>query len=409
MVVIFNSRIQDRRAAPSASDGGADNGLKNISDFSVRTDIMQDNGALTYSEHNLYGAMHGLVSRNGMLERKPEEKPFIIARSSFSGTAVHNGVWLGDSTSTWDQYIQVIRQMLVFASFGTPIVGADTGGFGGNVTETLLARWAWLGAFNTFYRNHNEITSQSQEFYRYELSTRAGKAAGETRLRLLDYIYTFIHKAHTEATPAMWPVSWVHPDDENTINIESQFYFGPHLLVSPALGEEEENQIYVPNTTFYNFWDLTPVVGQGESVSINIPYEQIGLHIKSGAIIPLRTGQAMTTAENRKLPFHIVVAPDAQGEATGELYLDDGISLDSGTNVSEVNMVYQNGTLEINGNFGYDQETKIDMIVFAGQESNKTISIGDQVAPEQLYDPQVKTISAWNLDLTLGQATVTLA
>lgn len=132
-------------------------GLKNISDFTVRTDIIQANGARTYDEHNLYGAMHGLVTREAELARNPDKKPFIIARSSFSGTGTHNGNWLGDSTSTWEQYIQVIRQNLLFAAFGGPVVGADTGGFGGNCTETLLARWAWLGAFNTFYRNHNEI------------------------------------------------------------------------------------------------------------------------------------------------------------------------------------------------------------------------------------------------------------
>jgi alpha-glucosidase len=101
--------------------------------------------------------MHGLVTREAELARNPDKKPFIIARSSFSGTGTHNGNWLGDSTSTWEQYIQVIRQNLLFAAFGGPVVGADTGGFGGNCTETLLARWAWLGAFNTFYRNHNEI------------------------------------------------------------------------------------------------------------------------------------------------------------------------------------------------------------------------------------------------------------
>ena len=153
----ISSRIQDRRAAPSAqnSDG---TGLKNISDFSARTDIIQDNGARTYDEHNLYGAMHGLTTRQAELARKPGQKPFIIARSSFSGTGRHNGNWLGDSTSTWEQYIQVIRQNLQFAAFGAPVVGADTGGFGGNCTETLLARWAWLGVFNTFYRNHNEIS-----------------------------------------------------------------------------------------------------------------------------------------------------------------------------------------------------------------------------------------------------------
>ena len=135
--------IQDRRQAPSQSDNSASgSGLKNISDFSARTDLFQANGARTYDEHNLYGSRHAIVTRNALQERRPGQKSFTIARSSFSGTP--SGLWLGDNISTWEQYIQTIRQMLGFASiYGVGMVGADSCGFGGNSTETLCARWAW--------------------------------------------------------------------------------------------------------------------------------------------------------------------------------------------------------------------------------------------------------------------------
>ena len=136
------SRIDDRRAAPSAGDAEANTGNKNISDFSARTDIVQANGARTYSEHNLYGSRHAIVTRNALIDRRPGEKPFTIARSSFSGTP--SALWLGDNISNWEQYIQTIRQMLQFAAVqGIGMVGADSCGFGGNSTETLCARWAW--------------------------------------------------------------------------------------------------------------------------------------------------------------------------------------------------------------------------------------------------------------------------
>jgi len=289
-------------------------------------------------------------------------------------------------------------------------VGADTGGFGGNCTETLLARWAWLGAFNTFYRNHNEIGSIGQEFYRYPLSTVAGKAAVETRLRLLDYIYTFIHKTHTDGTPAMWPLSWVHPEDANAIGIEHQFYFGPALMVSPVVAENSTSvTFYVPNATYYDFFDLTPVQGTGSEITVDeVGYETIPLHILGGSVIPLRTGAANTTDQNRQLPFHIVVAPDASGEASGELRLDDGISLDVGDNFSDVTMDFANDTLTIGGTFGYDGSSIVEMVVFAGQTENKTISLDGQQAANQFYDSEKQTISAWNLDLALGEHSVTL-
>ena len=47
-----------------------------------------------------------------------------------------------DNLSQWDQYRFSIGQILQFASiYQIPVVGADVCGFGGNVTETLCARY----------------------------------------------------------------------------------------------------------------------------------------------------------------------------------------------------------------------------------------------------------------------------
>lgn len=209
----------------------------------------------------------------------------------------------------------------------------------------------------------------------------------------------------------MWPLSWVHPEDENTISIEHQFYFGPGLMVSPVVNENSTSvTFYVPNATYYDFFDLTPVQGTGSNITVDdVGYETIPLHILGGSIIPLRTGAANTTAQNRELPFHIVVAPNATGQASGELRLDDGISLDVGDNYSDVTMEFANDTLTIGGTFGYGGPSVVDMVVFAGQTANKTVSLDGQTAANQIYDSAKQTISAWGLELALGEHTVTLA
>lgn len=267
-----------------------------------------------------------------------------------------------------------------------------------------------LGAFNTFYRNHNELGNIPQEFYRWPLATEAAVAAGRTRLRLLDYIYSFLHQQHVDGTPAMWPLSWVHPEDENTINIEHQFYFGPALLVSPVVAENATSAtFYVPNEVYYDFFDLSVVQGEGAEVTIDdVGYETIPLHIRGGSILPLRTGEANTTEQNRELPFHIVVAPNSTDQAWGYLRLDDGISLDPGDATSDIWMIYGNGSLEVSGSFGYEQGNTLDMVVFAGQMENRTISINGEPAQNVDFDSEAQTLTAYGLGLTFGEMTITL-
>lgn len=281
------------------------------------------------------------------------------------------GYRLGDNLSEWGKYRISIAQILSFASiFQIPMVGSDVCGFGGNTTEELCARWATLGAFYTFYRNHNEIGSIPQEFYRWPSVAAAARKVIDIRYRLLDYLYTSFHRQTQTGEPFLQPLFYLYPEDPNTFPIDLQFFFGDAILVSPVTdGNLTSVDAYFPDDIFYDWFTGLPLRGTGCNITIrDVSLTDIPIHIRGGSIIPLRTSSAYTTTALRQNGFELLIAPGLDGTATGSLYIDDGDSIEQRATL-EVKFEYRNGRLRIDGTFVYCPDVSIEAITLLGQRS----------------------------------------
>ncbi|EKM56094.1 glycoside hydrolase family 31 protein [Phanerochaete carnosa HHB-10118-sp] len=351
-----------------------DAGSGALSDRTAYVDAKHANGLVEYDTHNLYGTMMSTATHNAMLARRPGLRTLVITRSTFAGAGAHVGKWLGDNFSDWDHYRNSIAGILGMASiFHVPMVGADICGYAENTTETLCARWAMLGAFYPFMRNHNADTSISQEFYLWPTVAQAARNVLDIRYRLMDYIYTAFHQAHEDGTPVLNPLWYKYPEDPATFPIDLQFFFGDSILVSPVTEENSTSvTAYFPKDTFYDFLTLAPFEGTGANMTLSgINFTSIPVHIKGGAVLPLREKGTMTTTQLRETDFELVVAPDASGEASGSLYADDGVSITPATSTS-VSFSYQNGTLAVAGEFGYSMGVNVSRVRFLGVVSAPT-------------------------------------
>jgi alpha-glucosidase len=351
------------------------NSAGSISNMTMDTSIQNYDGTYHYDTHNFWGSMMSIASRDSMVARRPNRRPLVITRSTFVGLGRYVGKWLGDNVSTWQQYRFSIAGILNFASiYQIPMVGPDICGFVGNTTETLCARWASLGAFYPFMRNHAEINAIYQEYYRWPLTAAAARKAIAVRYRLLDYFYTAFHRQSTTGLPALNPLFYHYPNDPATFGIDHQFFFGDNILVSPVLEENSTSvSIYLPNETFYDYWTLRRVQGNGSWVNLtNVGFDTIPLHIRGGAILPLRAESANTTTELRKQDFVLWIAPNATNQASGTLYLDDGDSIEQKA-TSEIVFTYDNGAFSMDGTFGYETDVKIKNITVLGEMTQRTV------------------------------------
>ncbi|EMD34263.1 glycoside hydrolase family 31 protein [Gelatoporia subvermispora B] len=337
-----------------------------LSNKTSDTEAVHANGMVEYDVHNLYGTMMSTATHNAMLSRRPGLRTLVITRSTFSGAGRHVGKWLGDNFSNWEHYRNSISGILNMASvFHVPMIGADICGYAEDTTESLCARWAMLGAFYPFMRNHNADTSISQEFYRWQTVAQAARNALDVRYRLMDYIYTAFHKASVDGTPVLNPLWYIYPRDPNTFPIDLQFFFGPSILVSPVTEENATSvSVYLPRDTFYDFSTLTPIQGDGRNIMLdNVNLTSIPVYIRSGAVLPLRTAGAMTTTQLRKTDFEVIVAPNNTGEASGSLYMDDGVSITQNA-TTEVTMTFSGNTLNVRGSFDYPTGVKVSRVRF---------------------------------------------
>lgn len=338
-----------------------------ISNKTVLTNVRSQNGLAMYDTHNLYGALMSTRSYDAMLNRRPGKRPLVITRSTFSGTGAKVGHWLGDNTSSWTQYRTSIRAMLSFtALYQFPMTGSDVCGFGGTATEELCARWASLGAFNTFFRNHNSFNSPPQEFYRWKSVTESAIRAIDIRYRLLDYMYTAMARASDDGTPVLSPTLFLYPDNKDTWALDMQFFYGPGILVAPILDQGATSvAAYLPKDIFYDWYTHKPICGTaGTHTFSGYNTTTIPLLIRSGVILPLRETSANTTTALRTRNFEVVVPLDADGKAEGELYFDDGESLNPADNggASWITLSYANGELTVKGDFGFQVSVVISKV-----------------------------------------------
>jgi alpha-glucosidase len=289
-----------------------------------------------YDLHNLYSHTNANATHQALLSVFPGKRPFLLERSTFAGTQAWGGHWLGDSNSNWENMYSTIGQALQMSIVGFSFVGPEPCGFNGNADLELCARWMELSAFFTLYRNHNNHNTIPQEAYRWATVAEATRRAMDMRFRLLLYTYTLNHRANKYGETVMRALQFEFPDEEGLKAVQTQFLLGPSILITPVLDPLMTSvQGVFPGVAvgevWYDWYKLQKVnAGPGENVTLDAPLEHINVHLRGGTIIASQT-PGNTTKTTRMNPWSLTVALDANGEAKGELYLDDDISLVSDT------------------------------------------------------------------------------
>ncbi|KAF9900326.1 hypothetical protein EC991_007481 [Linnemannia zychae] len=320
-----------------------------LDEKTLAENAVHKNGLRLTDTHNLYGHMEAMATHHSLLQLKPDTRPFILTRSSFSGT--------GDNWSEWSHLYFSVPGILSFGLFGVPFTGADICGFIGNTTEELCLRWHQLGSLYPFARNHNTIGASSQEPYVWPNSVLpAARKALQIRYSLLPYMYTLFGRAHKTGNPVWRPLFFGFPQDPSfVLKIDRQFLLGDGILVSPALykGQIQVKAYFPGKGRWFDLWTHQCVIEADRDqkalklkarakataederphrykfLPAKVESDPIPMSLEGGHIIPIHQTTKLTVAETRLQPLGLIVALDETGFAQGGVYVDDGTSVNN--------------------------------------------------------------------------------
>jgi maltase-glucoamylase len=230
------------------------------------------------------------------------------------------------------------------------------------------------------------------------------------RYTLLPYYYTLFYKAHTNGSTVIRPLFHEYPKDKITLDIFLQFLIGANIMIAPVTDEgARQVEVYIPSTEWFNYYTGVQYLYAKQFVNISAPLETIPILLRSGSIIPTQQ-YANNTKHSRKNPFGLIVILNSDGNAEGDLFYDDGESIDTiktkSYYYSKFHWSSSKQRLMINiieNNYSHMKDLILDTIIIYGLEE---IPIKMNINQKEFYPkirPYTKIVEISGLKLIMNE------
>ena len=197
---------------------------------------------------------------NGLKKDQPDRDPMILTRSGFTGIQRYGAInWSGDVGNDWETLKRQIAGGLNLMATGQPWWTFDAGGFfrpGNQYTDPdyqeRMMRWIQVAVYLPFMRVHGYM-SRTEPWNYSEETQRNFREQINLRQQLLPYIQECAKKVSQENYTMMRPLVFDFPDDTEALKQQTEYMFGPSLLVCPVTEPGIKTmRVYLPE--YENGW-----------------------------------------------------------------------------------------------------------------------------------------------------------
>ncbi|MBO9728887.1 MAG: DUF4968 domain-containing protein [Chitinophaga sp.] len=278
--------------------------------------------------HNIYGLQMVRASYEGSREEL-KKRPFLLTRAAYAGSQRYSAIWTGDNRAEEDHMLLGVRLLNSLGLSGMPFSGMDIGGFTGNPTVSLYARWMQIGAFIPYFRNHTGVNTKSSEPWAYgEEVLEITRNYVNLRYQLLPYLYSSMYEATRTGMPVMRTLALTNTFDAKVYDtrFQNQYGYGSAFMIAPFESTKEFGAVYFPAGKWYNLYNDSLTNGNQEMITpLNI--KTLPVYVKESSIIPMQS-LIQNTAEK---PSDTLFLHIYKGEQPHSFvyYEDDGESFDN--------------------------------------------------------------------------------
>ncbi|SNS26241.1 alpha-glucosidase [Belliella buryatensis] len=275
---------------------------------------------------NIYGMQMARAAKEGSEMQAPEQRAFVLTRSGFSGIQRFAAAWTGDNVSSDEHMLAGVRLVNSLGLSGVAFSGYDVGGFAGEASKALFARWMSIAAFAPFYRAHSMINTCDSEPWSFgEEVEEISRNYMKLRYQLLPTLYSAFYKSTLDGLPIAKSLAVDYPFDSKIYDgaYQNQYLFCDTFLVAPLESTKMINKVYLPEGNWYYMYNDHQSQGNQE-IYVDTPLSYLPVYVKAGAVFSMQSIVPYTDAKHDGvLHLHIY---NGSGEQTYIHYEDDGKS-----------------------------------------------------------------------------------
>eukprot|EP00768_Dysnectes_brevis_P007378 gnl/Dysnectes_brevis/6207_a9457_368.p1 GENE.gnl/Dysnectes_brevis/6207_a9457_368~~gnl/Dysnectes_brevis/6207_a9457_368.p1 ORF type:complete len:946 (+),score=165.69 gnl/Dysnectes_brevis/6207_a9457_368:102-2939(+) len=305
--------------------------------FPYNTDYGRDgSGRPNNVYHSMWGLSEARAVQKSVKQAHPDEKPFVLSRSTFPSSSSVASHWFGDSNTTWIEINDAIAQASSFTFFNLQHIGSDIGGFHlwddadpySDENNEIAARWLQVGSLSPFCRAHaHKQPAVPREMY--VSCPETARASLYARLRLLPQFMALHHRAELTGECVWCSLgAYLGPEDPAAVpgsgqaGLETTWGLGRELLcygVAEYMGDKRTLYLPVSGVSWYPLFPEAPyalsvpsVLRGGNQITLDLP-------VVSTPGIMIREGEQLITAGGAcaQLPLDGSMADEAAFDSCG--------------------------------------------------------------------------------------------